>query len=79
MRWYARLGFLPNADPCVPPASDPFDFQALKYLSRFNQQPCVALFQKPGVPERCRVLQTHPLVSLPESDAFLVSQRVALI
>lgn len=57
----------------------PVGFEALKYLSRFNQQPCVALFQKPGVPERCRVVQTHPLVSLPESDAFLASQRVALI
>jgi hypothetical protein len=51
----------------------------LRYLSRFTDQPCFALFERPGISAK---LATEPLELLPdldEDDAFLDTHRIALV
>jgi hypothetical protein len=51
----------------------------LRYLSRFTDKPCIALFDRPGISAK---LSTEPLALLPDLDeagAFLETHRIALV
>lgn len=57
----------------------PVAFDALKYSSRFIDQPCLALFDRGGMPGR---LQVTPLGSLNSLDAavdWLDERKAALV
>ena len=57
----------------------PAGFDGLRYLSRFDGQPCLALFARPGIVKRLRETLIANLVDSPEADAFLHTHRIALI
>jgi hypothetical protein len=49
----------------VWPSNNPAQFQALKFPSRFNGKPCLALFNRDSIDTRLSEIGDQPL---PESD-----------
>lgn len=79
------LSALTNAELSVPQEwglqiqQHPAGFDGLRYLSRFDGQPCVALFGRPGITKRMTEKFVANLVDSPEGDALLNAQRIALV
>lgn len=73
------------ADLSVPQAwglavqGHPAAFEAIKYPSRFLDQPCLALFDRGGLAARLRVRAMGPLSSLDAAVAWLDERKAALV
>jgi hypothetical protein len=57
----------------------PAGFDGLRYRSRFNQEPCVALFGRQSVVSRLGEARVADLVDAPEAEEFLSRHQVALV
>ncbi len=57
----------------------PAGFEGIRYASRFDHEPCVALFGRPGMAERLESRRVGLLGELPAADEFLLRHRIALI
>jgi hypothetical protein len=57
----------------------PLAYDGLRYLSRFDKKPCIALFERPGIAARLRETLLGDLADSPEGDAFLTQHEIALI
>jgi hypothetical protein len=57
----------------------PATFDALKYSSRFIDQPCVALFDRGGMPARIRAALLGPLNRLDAAVDWLDERKAALV
>lgn len=51
----------------------------LRYFSRFTGNPCVALFERPGLASRLRETPVSLLAELDTADDFLDANRIALV
>jgi hypothetical protein len=56
-----------------------FDFQGLKYSSRFLARPCLALFGKGDLPDRLVVTRIGVLAELNETTAWLERYKLRLV
>ena len=54
-------------------------FQALKYTSRFVDQPCLALFERDGLPARLKVSLLGRLEDLDPAIDWLHERKAALV
>lgn len=54
-------------------------FDGLRYLSRFDARPCLALFARPGLVPRLRAEPISDLVDSPAGDHFLRQHHVSLV
>jgi len=57
----------------------PAGFEALKFTSRFLDQPCLALFDRGGLPARLRVRALGALSDLEAAVDWLDERKVALV
>lgn len=57
----------------------PASFQALKYTSRFVDQPCLALFDRDGLPARLKVSLLGTLEELDPAIDWLHERKAALV
>jgi hypothetical protein len=57
----------------------PASFQALKYTSRFVDQPCLALFDRDGLPARLKVSLLGSLEDLDPAIDWLHERKAALV
>jgi hypothetical protein len=79
------LSALHHTDLSIPQAwskalqEHPAQFEGLRYLSRFDQGVCLALFGRSGIESRISLRRTEALGALEEGDSFLNSHRVALV
>ncbi len=73
------------ADLSIPQAwglavqEHPAAFEALKYSSRFLDQPCLAVFGRGGLPAKLKVKGLGALSSLDDAVAWLDERKVALV
>ena len=51
----------------------------LRYFSRFTGNPCVALFERPGLAARLRETPVSLLAELDTADDFLDANSIALV
>lgn len=51
----------------------------LRYLSLYTDQPCLALFERPGISTKLTAEALELLPDLDEADAFLDTHRIALV
>lgn len=51
----------------------------LRYFSRFTGNPCIALFERPGLASRLREIPVSLLAELDTADDFLDANRIALV
>lgn len=76
---------LTHMDLSVPKAwglaiqQHPANFDGLRYLSRFDAQPCIALFQRASLASHLREIRIGELTDNETADAFLDTHRIALI
>ncbi len=57
----------------------PAGFDGLRYLSRFDKRPCVALFERAGMAAKLNETPIGDLPDSPDGDDFLTKHRIALI
>ena len=57
----------------------PADFEAIKYASRFLDQPCLALFDRVGVQSKLRVKALGTLSNLDAAADWLEERKAALV
>lgn len=57
----------------------PADFQAIKYSSRFLDQPCLALFDRSGLSAKLRVKALGPLSNIDAAVDWLDERKAALV
>lgn len=57
----------------------PAEFDALKFTSRFVDQPCLALFGRPALATRLREKPLGPLSEVDEAVNWLHTQQAALV
>lgn len=57
----------------------PAGFDGLRYVSRFDGRPCVALFARPNLMNHLTENLVEELAKLPEAAAFLANYQIALI
>ena len=73
------------ADLSIPQAwgwavqAHPAGFEAIKYSSRFLDQPCLALFDRAGIQSRLQVKTLGPLSSLDAAVDWLAERKAALV
>lgn len=76
---------LTHTDLSVPKAwglaiqQHPANFDGLRYRSRFDNQPCIALFEREPVVSPLRETFVDDLADAPEADAFIDQHRISLI
>lgn len=51
----------------------------LRYFSRFTGNPCIALFERPGLASQLRETPVSSLAELDTADDFLDANRIALV
>ena len=57
----------------------PAAFEAIKYSSRFIDQPCLALFDRGGMAARLQATLLGSLIDLDEAVDWLDERKVALV
>jgi len=73
------------ADLSIPQAwglavqGHPAGFEAIKYASRFLDQPCLALFERGGLQPKLRVKALGALTRLDAAADWLDERRAALV
>ncbi len=79
------LSALHHTDLSVPQAwglavqNHPNSFDGLLYPGRWDGQPCLGLFDRPGLRDGLTVISTVELTVSVEANAFLAEKRIALI
>ncbi len=79
------LSAMKHTELGVPPAwglaiqNHPDTVDGLRYLSRFTGNPCVALFERPGLASKLRETPVSLLAELDTADDFLDVNAIALI
>ncbi len=79
------LSALKHTDLSVPQAwglaiqNHPEAVDGIRYLSRFTDRPCVALFERPGLTEKLRETPVSLLAELDAADDLLAANSIALI
>jgi hypothetical protein len=57
----------------------PANFDGLRYRSHFDNQPCIALFERALLVPQLRETIVADLADAPESDAFVIQHQLSLI
>ena len=76
---------LTHTDLSVPKAwglaiqQHPVDFDGLRYRSRFDNQPCIALFKRAPLVAQLREILVGDLAAAAEADAFITQHTLSLI
>jgi len=85
LRLGVDLTALMHSDLAVPQAwglaifRHPATVDGLRYLSRLNQQPCLVLFERPGLAARLKETLVGTLPDLDEASEFLTNHAIALV
>ena len=57
----------------------PTQFDGLRYFSRFDKKPCIALFEREGIAAKLSQITLGDLPASSEGDGFLTQHQIALI
>jgi hypothetical protein len=57
----------------------PSAVDGIRYLSRFNHQPSLVLFDRPGSANQLSATLIGSLPDVPEADKFLLGRKIALV
>ena len=80
-----ELGSLMNPELSIPQAwglaiqTHPSTVDGIRYLSRFNHQPSLVLFDRPGSSIHLSETLIGTLPDVPEADQFLLERKIALV
>ena len=80
-----ELGSLMHPELSIPQAwglaiqTHPSAVDGIRYLSRFNHQPSLVLFDRPGSAIQLSETLIGSLPDVPEADKFLLGRKIALV